>query len=254
MSAMAGSYGGPSGAARGRNANKARNTHGLLFVSEDDQCSRQIHDLLGRWKSAGAQMQAANTALAAQLADAMVAELNAPGVLRRPAVSTKRLELALKDERNRVVNNTWFGVGIPAFLDQSQAKYWRAIEQGSTHFVGKTLTGLWGRSLTGATKVSPWNPQGYPLAGEPFSRTGASTGGRFRPMKAKDAQRMLRASMREQGVRGRVGRGVMVIRKPITEHRYMERAWENFGIVERTDAAVNEAFDAAGLPRPIRVR
>lgn len=50
---------------------------------------------------------------------------------RRPEDSKGRLQQVTGQPGNRVVLKTVWRVGIPKFLDQSQAKYWRLIEQGS---------------------------------------------------------------------------------------------------------------------------
>lgn len=51
--------------------------------------------------------------------------------LLRREDSTGRLEEVTRSEGNRVVNQTHWRVGIPSYLNRSQAKYWRLIEQGS---------------------------------------------------------------------------------------------------------------------------
>lgn len=51
--------------------------------------------------------------------------------IKRPRDSTGRLANVTADSGNRTVAKTYWRVGIPGFLNRSQAKYWRTIEEGS---------------------------------------------------------------------------------------------------------------------------
>lgn len=68
----------------------------------------------------------------------------------RASASTGRLLRATLDDKNVVVTKEFVGVGVPDWLDRSQAKYWRTFEEGSaavwSHaFVGTRLFSV-GRS------------------------------------------------------------------------------------------------------------
>jgi len=182
---------------------------GMIYVtaSAETGIDRAQRDVNGRFLPAVQRHVAeTNRRLARELADDMADRLQAS--LVRDEASTGRLKRAILDPRNRSADQFGFGVGDVDFLDNSEAKYWRAIEQGTTHFVGRKLTGVWGDM--GGSEFSPFGP-----------RTAHE---RLYPMGPVAARMLLRSAgydRSELNVRG-------VIEEPIHAHRYMQGAWENF--------------------------
>lgn len=94
---------------------------------------------------------------------------------KRPATVTQRLQRATGDRRNRVYNEQGFGVGVERWLDRSEAKYWRTIEEGTLKawgrpFAGTELRGKFGGAYLGF-RESSWGRR--PTGGAPW---GASPG------------------------------------------------------------------------------
>lgn len=239
--------GGSSGGDRGR---AFRRTHGVLYASAGLKAGGLGRDALGRFTTFQNELHRINLGLAIQLQDLMVERLR--DSLLRPKVSSKRLERAIADRRNRFANNSGFGVGRISWLDKSEAKYWRAIEVGTTQFVGNPIPrGLWGGTLTGAYGgASRYGP--YPIAGAPFSVTGGARGGRLRPMGPTYAYRALVASgvARRQAFQMSRARDEVLIKTPILAHNYMHGAWRDFRPRARTTAAVKQALKASGVSGP----
>ena len=132
---------------------------------------------------------------------------------KRPGIATGKLERALMDERNIVVDRFGFAVGNEDWLDSSDALYWRAIDQGTSAHVGRTIKGIWGESNRGGVPGPDWSPFGPPA------------GDIFRPMGQKYAYHVLRSagygskdSKRTKGV----------IEKPIEAQEFMRRGWKKF--------------------------
>lgn len=175
--------------------------------------------------------------------------------LRRPGVSSKRLYAALIDPKNRYSDQFGFGVGNPEWLDRSQAKYWRQIDQGFRGHLGREITGVWGSTLTGAYRTPLSGGTPYPVAGPGFSGFGQGSGGRLLPMGRKYALRLLRG---QQGAGSRMGRNRFsagtrgIISKPIEPEQYFKKAWEDFNIKGRYTATVREiisaSFGGQGIP------
>lgn len=242
-----------SGGSKGASGNAFRGRTGMFYAVSGTDWQRRVSALLrdqGRFTSLQREVRNVNGQLAEQLANLMVVELEQSRVPYRKGVGTGRLARALLDRRNRHVDQGGFGVGSPLWLNQSEAKYWRAIELGSSHFVGRMLTGVWGESLTGNTiKRGRFGP--YPEAGPRFTGFGANRNGRLLPMTRGRAYQVLRASgvTRTQIRKDWMGaRGI--VREPIRAHRYMRDAWKDFNIAGRARAVVTQVFRAAGLPPP----
>lgn len=209
-----------------------RNPNGTLnFVQQD---FAKAHALLA-------------TELAQTTADVMQAGL------KRPAVSTRRLYQAMLDPRNRASDQFGYGVGNPRWLDRSQAKYWRQIDQGYTGHVGRVIQGVWGSTLTGEWRSPASGGPPYPIAGPTYSGFGGGSGQRLRPMGRKYAYRTLRQRLGrtlgsgtgQMGTRG-------VIRRPILPERYFKRGWEEFNARRRTEEVARQvltkAFGGEGVP------
>lgn len=237
-----------TGASRGAGGARFRVEHGLLYafvkVLPGDALSR---DLQGRFTSFQHILYERNQKLAQELQDLALEKLDQSII--RPLVSTHRLHNALADPRNRIVTQWGFGVGVIDWLDRSKAKYWRAIEVGTSQFVGNPLPKgwLWGASLTGNYGgSSSYGP--YPLAAGPFTVTGKGEGGRVRPMGPSYAYRILL----DQGVERRKAyfmtrRGQdREIHTPIEAHHFLHDAWEEFDPVGRATAAIIAALKDAG--------
>ncbi len=73
--------------------------------------------------------------------------------------STGRLENATRSAGNRQVRATHWRTGIPGYLNKSEAKYWRLIEQGSA--------GLYARGRGFRGTPLKLRPSGWP-GGRPF--------------------------------------------------------------------------------------
>lgn len=108
---------------------------------------------------------------------------------RRRSGATGRLQRATLDPRNRIVTRTSLDVGIPDFLDNSVAKYWRTIEEGSA----VTMPTNWlGRKIYGA--FAEGGGFNRPMPG----KVGAGTGQFFPGKRTADGQHsevMLRRGM-----------------------------------------------------------
>lgn len=85
------------------------------------------------------------------------------GHKKRPGDSTGRLQEVTSMPGNRVVFKTVWRVGIPKFLNESQAKYWRLIEQGSA--------GLYAHGKGFRGTPLRLRPGGFP-GGRPFRSIG----------------------------------------------------------------------------------
>lgn len=95
--------------------------------------------------------------------------------IRRPKVSTGRLLRVTGSTGNIGHSDDWWGVGNAMYLDRSQAKYWRTIEEGSARawkrsFIGDPLVGVFGETMLDGRRAGP-----------PFTRAGANRAGKFRP-------------------------------------------------------------------------
>ena len=167
---------------------------------------------------------------------------------KRSSASTKRLYNVIRDPRNRFSDKISFGVGSPRFMDHSEAKYWRAIEQGTTHFVGQPIYGIWGDTLTGTMGGGGAFGQ-YPIAGVPFSKFGAGDNGRLRPMGRKRAYALLRRSygMNSARAKATIGLGWGRIKYPIQEHRYFREAWETYNVPRKAKEALRDSLAEIGI-------
>ena len=231
--------------------NFTKRANGLLFVVvESDMVNtgksvgapevslrNKSGDLSGQRGGTFSQFQAdflrRNQILARELAELAVEKLRAS--YARPDASSGALERALLDPRNIVIGQggTYWGVGNEKFLDRSAAKYWRTIERGTRHFVGKPMVGVW---------EHPGSGRVYP-----FSRH--RTKDIFRPFaSAADAMEFLRANG-ERGPRGGVGKTWGIIKRPIRPHNYLRDAWKEFRPRERSKEALRAALRESGVIR-----
>ena len=167
---------------------------------------------------------------------------------KRGSVSTGRLKRVVLNPQNRHSDKHGFAVGSPLFMDRSEAKYWRAIEQGTSHFVGKRIYGIWGGTLTGMRGGGgQFGP--YPIAGFPLSGFGKAGNGRLRPMGRKRAYSLLRRSygMNPASATALIGMGWGTIKHPIQSHRYFHQAWEEFGTKQKAREALRDAAREVGI-------
>lgn len=237
--------GGSSGGDKGR---AFRTRTGTLFASAGMKGGSLGRDARGRYTTFQNELYHINLKLALELQAMMVEKLEATRVPERKGVASGRLAAALSARENRDVTNAGFGVGKVSWLDRSQAKYWRAIEVGTSQFVGNVLpVGLWGSTLSGAYGgTSRFGP--YPLAGPSFSWTGNRRDGRLRPMGRTYAYRHLAESGMSKREAYLLSKKKMpTIQNPILAHRYMKGAWDDFRPAARTTAAVRQALRAAGI-------
>lgn len=143
-----------------------------------------------------AEMARANKAWLEEMRTAVLANIQSR--ILRPSVSTGRLEQVTASPDNYIFDQTnqtfGFSFGVPRFLNESQAKYWRTQEEGSKvvwrhPFVGTKLAGKWGETIVGFYE-NRWGT--VPMAGAPFSRSGAGSGGKLRPVSTAWAQEHLK--------------------------------------------------------------
>lgn len=185
------------------------------------------------WAQVGQVLEVANARMANELQQFVVQEMQ--GGLLRPNVSTGRLAAATADPRNIKVQRYRFGVGVPRWLDRSQAKYWRQIDEGFGGHVGRPIYGMWGSSLTGQWKTS-LSGNRYAVAGPAYTFHGGGSGGKFRPMSPVSQGRS--AATRMVGHQGGLG---AVIGKPIMAHNDYREAWRKFNGRERALQALRSA-------------
>ena len=117
----------------------------------------------------------------ARVAQANVVENMSESFLR-PRASTGRLLRVTASPRNRIADQFGFGVGVTDYLDRSEAKYWRTIEEGSavawadspggrSSMIGMTMRGKFGGSIVG-WRESSWGPR--PVAGPKWNAMGGT--------------------------------------------------------------------------------
>jgi hypothetical protein len=124
--------------------------------------------------------------------------------------STGRLERVTKEPGNRDPQASVWRVGIPSYLNRSEAKYWRLIEQGSEGLYAK------GRGFRGTALM--------------FNPTGVRGGRKFRSFKNKKMQDdVYRGKFYSKGLTK--GRGVRVVRvtKEIAPMNAYRTAFDEFG-------------------------
>ncbi len=161
---------------------------------------------------------------------------------KRPNVSTGRLVNALIDERNVFISEDSFFVGVPSFMDHSQAKYWRQIDQGTTVHLGQYLMGVWGDSLSGGRATGATGE--YYLAGPAYTMHKSSgSGGKFQPASAFTGGTIERPRMKQgkhfrgqTATRSQARPSAAYISKPITAEHYYNRAYLKY---TRTNRPLN---------------
>ena len=135
----------------------------------------------GKFNSDGQKYLRDKNKLIAEVVQSNVSRYMENTGFKRPSVSTGRLMRATADKQNIQSTPFRIRVGIPSFLDHSQAKYWRTIESGSASawkkrpFTSLELVGYFGGTL------SRWGIKG-PHGGKPFTLPGGATGGKFIPV------------------------------------------------------------------------
>lgn len=149
----------------------------------------------------------------------------------RPKVQTGRLARATAAPENRYADKLTWGVGLPDWLDQSEAKYWRTIDEGSAtvwkhkfagtfYYVNKSKA--FGRSLGGYG-------DNFSLAGPKYERAGAGVGGILRPMVRAHAEEIIA----NNGVAPR-WLGKVYITKEIAPQDYYNKAFAQQGGIRRS--------------------
>lgn len=147
---------------------------------------------------------------------------NVLGSIQRRAVSSGRLARVTGDRRNVFWTESGFGVGIEDYLDKSEAKYWRQIEEGTDVHVGREIRGVFGGTLAGPRR-----------GGSPLTSFGQDYGGKFIPI-SKSVRTVFDG-----------GRPVSVrkstIGQPIEAHdSYADAFYADGGMAERS---INAAVD-----------
>lgn len=213
----------------------------LSFAAQLD--GRDARDALGRFRTreiTNAEIKSVNRRLATELRGYAVEELQ-KSIVRR-GVSTGRLVRATAAEGNiyqagNIFSTASWGVGVASFLDQSQAKYWRTIEDGSAAiwrhpFVGMkiwpwaNLTGKVGQSgrLAWGGTIRRLPESGFKnlyQAGPPWG----AADGKFRGIRPYWGQRAQNWVVRGKKLR-ELGYGPLVVSKEIAPHHYYEKAYE----------------------------
>lgn len=218
---------------------------GLITVSTDFfKGSAIIKDpITGYFVSAQKDVAAISRKLAEELAEDIAAASKAS--LLRPRVSSGRLQAAILNPKNRVATQFGYGVGRPEFLDRSEAKYWRQIDQGYSGHVGREIRGIFGNRKGPFTGVGRYGP--YMIPTGQFTAIGAGAPiGKLYPLGRKSAYQKLRNAKFSGKLRNRP-RVESTIEEPIVAQQYFLRGWEEFGARERTTAAVKAALQK-GLP------
>lgn len=187
------------------------------------------------WSRVERTLERYSHAMAADLQEMVVDEYTR--TRKRKDVSTGRLDAATLDRRNREVAKNGFSVGLESWLNKSQAKYWRQIEEGTRVHVGRHLYGVFGATFSGGYYPGnrwPWRNARY---GPAWSFVGASTGGGFVPKKRlKKGVRSTHFAgprqvgggwpMRSEGGYSRATR--MIIGRPIEAQNAYRRAYTRF--------------------------
>lgn len=146
-----------------------------------------------------------------------------------------------------------FAVGDPGFLDSEQSRvraYWRGLEEGSTKFVGRTITGLWsnqggprGRLIGGY--LSPFR-EGVGQKFVPFSRPNSLEEiGSWYLLGQRRALRYLHQMGADDPLRKNMVSGR--IQKPIVAQAAYREAVGRFNPLEREKEAVKQVFGNMGF-------
>ena len=192
------------------------------------------------WAQIEKVLEAANHRMASELQYLVLEALEEGRVQSRRGVSTKRLETALADPRNVKVSGGRMAVGRVAFLNRSEAKYWRQIDSGTSVHVGRLQgRGYW---IDGSGRATS-NMGGHmkkgvmtagPRNGKWISTPGGGKNARGRAIIGEDGGSLVRK---------------MVIRRPIQPQEYFERAWKKFNARgQALDALRGAISQVLGIP------
>lgn len=219
----------------GKGSGKFAGQFGLIAVSTDfHKGSAVMRNALGQFvPNVQRDVAFIGDDLAEELAQSIAAAAKAS--MLRPRVSSGRLQLALLSPKNRVGTQFGYGVGRPEFLDKSEAKYWRQIDQGYAGHVGREIRGVWGSRKGPFTGMGAYGPYMQPSG--PYTAFGASSIGKLYPMGKKSAYAKLAAAKKSGKLRNRP-RVESTIEQPITAQQYFRRGWEDFNAASRTTSAV----------------
>lgn len=181
------------------------------------------------WEDIKKVLEVANRRMANELQYLVLEALEEGRVQSRRSVSTQRLEKALGDPRNVKVTGERMAVGRVAFLNRSQAKYWRQIADGTSIHVGRVQgRGYWidggGRPTANSTARN----------GRWISTPRSSNNARGRKIVGEDGGSLVRK---------------MVINRPIQPQEYFERAWQKFNPrAQALDALRAAITQVLGIP------
>jgi hypothetical protein len=208
-------------------------------------------------------LKAANLDLAGELRAAVLQALDDGRLPNRRLVSTGRLDWALAHERNMIIRPWGFGVGVRNWLDRSQAKYWRQIDEGtSVHIGGEPFYGIWGASATqnySGRGKNRWMVPGGPYSStatrakgkgdgrkngsdRPAAKGDPSHSGKFLPMRmATNVHSNVNATLLGANLTGAVTQR-MEIRNPIKGEHYFDRAWQKMNMPQKAQQALADAI------------
>lgn len=169
-------------------------------------------------------LREANDDLALYLQNEVVKALERGRIPTRRGVSTGRLKNAIMNRKNVIIRPFGFGVGVPSWLDRSQAKYWRQIDEGTRVHVNRPnyFVGIWGASATG--RYASGRTGRWMVPGGPYTPTGQNRSGKFLPMRmARNPRSNVAKVLGDQrGLPDIIG---FRITKPIAPQDYFAEGW-----------------------------
>lgn len=186
-------------------------------------------------------LREANDDLALYLQNEVVKAFERGRIPTRRDVSTGRLRNALMNRKNVVIRPFGFGVGVPSWLNRSQAKYWRQIDRGSTVHVERhnLYIGIWGGTRT--NRWSGGRTGRWMVPGAPYSATGDNRSGKFLPMRMAKNPRSNVAKVlggqKTPEVRG------FYIEKPIAAQNFFAEGWRAANVERLAVQALRTAIE-----------
>jgi hypothetical protein len=189
------------------------------------------------WSRMMQVMQAYNHEMAEEL-QLLVVEMQERSRLR-PHVSTKRWETATLNEGNAAFWKNGFGVGVPKYLDESVAKYWRQIDEGySGHALQhRIMYGVFGENLGPAAGFASgpgyygapaWSWVGQGGRDGKFSPNRRGADGHYGPPDGMPRPHKLAARGGFARQRATTGSTRFEIKKAIAGQHMYARAWDAY--------------------------
>lgn len=196
------------------------------FEPKKEGLERKARNALGQWTNLQAVVERVNEHAVEQLGEWAVEELNKR--VRReegPQGRTHTLERAVTNPRSSVVTKDGFEFLVAQRMYE-QARYWRAIEHGSDHMVGRRLRLIF-------------------VSGGQYRKPDAARSGTGFGDSAKgglDSAYVRSAAVQPNGSRAQSFIPYVTIRRPIQPYHYAQKAIERFE--ENNFAWYRAAMDA----------